>query len=447
MKISCQLNGICRKFQKLIPIELAFDQKKKRTDFTRKRKLPFRQLIAFILYLVVGDKNKSVDSKSGLFFKNARRCGLLPDAQAVHRSSVAKARKKVPWLIFQTLLQEAVSLAYELWPENDKYLWRGMSVFAIDGSNYILPATKELKKEFDPSCGLENPGKGHYPQCLVSTLYDVFRGLPIARTVASYGGSEREEAKKLLPFIPPESLILFDRGYPSYELLLELTENNEGYFLFRCRTKATFSVVKAFAQSGKKEDEICINPSDNYKNKVGAGQAKKLKPIKLRAIRLVNPDGETSILLTNMFDEIEFPRSEIIDLYYKRWEIEVGYRHEKISLKVEAFHGKTSNSVRQELFAAAIMTVIARTMMVVADQVFNNGEKESQFKNAVNALAPEILLLVVDKPQIALQLFRELLKEIARVKYYRSKTKRPSQPRITKRRANEWIINRNKRKH
>lgn len=170
-----------------------------------------------------------------MFFKNARRSGIWPDAEAVHRSAVSKARKKIPWQIFEDLAYDATKLAYEVLPEDPKYLWHGMSVFAFDGSKYDLPATKEIRKEFDPGSGLEHSGKGHYPQCLVSTAYDVFRRLPVGRTVENIkNANEREEAKKLIAHIPAGNLLCFDRGYPSYEFILWLNQNYNGKYLFRC---------------------------------------------------------------------------------------------------------------------------------------------------------------------------------------------------------------------
>jgi hypothetical protein len=125
----------------------------------------------------------------------------------VHRGSASKARRKVPWQIFTDIHTDAVKCAYQLWPEDEhKYLWHGMSVYALDGSKYNLPATDQIRKKFDPNCGLQTDGKGHYPQCLVSTVYDVFRRLPIARTVVEYDSCEREEMKKLLPFVPANSV-------------------------------------------------------------------------------------------------------------------------------------------------------------------------------------------------------------------------------------------------
>jgi len=35
---------------------------------------------------------------------------LLPDAAAVHRSSISKARKKLPWQVFEDLSNKAASL-------------------------------------------------------------------------------------------------------------------------------------------------------------------------------------------------------------------------------------------------------------------------------------------------------------------------------------------------
>ncbi len=76
-------------------------------------------------------------------------------------------------------------MAYESFPEREEYRWNGLSGFAFDGSKYTRPATPALRDEFDPKSGFEYDEKGHYPQCLVTTVYDVFRRLPIARAVWS----------------------------------------------------------------------------------------------------------------------------------------------------------------------------------------------------------------------------------------------------------------------
>ncbi len=320
-----------------------------------------------------------------------------------------------------------------------------MSVFAIDGSKDTLPATQEIRQEFDPDSGLQYPGKGHYPQCLVSTVYDVFRRLPIARNVVPVDSCERKQVEELLPFIPAGSVTIFDRGYPSYGLICYLLAQYSGYFLFRCPAKATFGAVLAFMKSGKREAMIRISPTGKYLSKIAPEDRKKLKPIRLRVIRLVSDDGTVSVLLTNLYNKKEFPRDEIIDLYFKRWEVESFYRDEKIVMEVETFHSKTCNGVLQELFATTIMTVISRTLMQVSSEVFHERFREPQFKNAIMTLASEAAILAPDDPEQSVEIFQAILEEIYRVRYYRPTRPRPSQPRVTKRSNNKWLIGKAKK--
>jgi hypothetical protein len=403
--------------------------------------LPFEALIVFILSLTASGKSSGVDTKSYNFFKNARRSGLWADADTVGRSAISKARKKVPWQIFENLAYDATELAYELFPQNSQYLWHGMSVFAFDGSKYDLPATEEIRKEFDPNGGLGTNGKGHYPQCLVSTAYDVFRRLPVARSVESIeDANEREEAKKLVPHIPAGNLLCFDRGYPGYEFITWLNENYNGYYLFRCSASNTFPAVEQFIESGKNEDIIWLNPTNSYRRQVPAADRKHLLPTKIRAIRLVNPDGVISVLLTNLFDMTEFICDELIDLYFRRWEVENYYRDEKTYLEIEKFHSKSPNGIRQELFSILAMSVIARILMVIS-MVSNETPTQAapQFKNSIMALASDVVAFVSRDPVKSLEILQELLSEIRRVKYYRSKKPRPSQPRVSRRPVNKWV--------
>ena len=449
--IIAEANQSCvniEKFLNIIPLELDSHYKAKESHFTRKRKIPLPRLITFTLSSVASGSNKGVDIKSGEFFRNARRSGLWSDSESIHRSSLTKGRKKIPWQVFQDMLNKAVNVAYDVWPEDSKYTWHGLSVFAIDGSKYTLPATKKIREKFDPESGLEYSGKGHYPQCLVSTIFDVFRRLPVGRTVVGINGSEREEVKNLISCIPcaAQSVVLFDRGYPSYELILYLMYNYAGYFVFRCPASSTFPAVESFIKSGKLEDEIWITPSNNYVRKLSKEERKNLKSIKLRVIKLVSPDGTVSVLLSNLFDRKEFPRRETEGLYFKRYKVEEQYRDEKVTMEIEQFHSKNINGILQELFAAVVMTVITRTLMVISSSFFGGDrEYEFQFKNALMTLASEAAVLVPDYPEKAIEIFNEILFEISRVKYYPPKKSRLPQPRVNKRPPKKWSVTKSKK--
>jgi hypothetical protein len=84
--------------------------------------------------------------------------------------------------------------------------------------------------------------------------------------------------------------------------------------------------------------------------------------------------------------------------------------------------------------------------MVLASERLNSDAGECQFKNAIMVLASEAAVLVPDNPEKAAAIFSEILDEIASVKYYRPKTPRPSQPRVTKRAHNKWCGKRSEKR-
>jgi hypothetical protein len=170
-----------------------------------------------------------------------------------------------------------------------------------------------------------------------------------------------------------------------------------------------------------------------------------LRALRIRVVKLRSPDGTLSVLLTNLYSAVEFPREEIVALYFRRWEVEGYYRDEKMVLEIESFHGKSPNSIRQELFAAMIMTVISRSLMALSSPMSDKGSVEPQFKNAIMTLASEAAVLSAEEPQRAIEIFSLILKEIYRVKYYRPKSPRPSQPRVTKKPINKWADSKRKK--
>jgi len=454
VKFAGQTSGFLENILGFFSSGISPDPEQNPKHFNRKRKLPFERLVVFILHIVSGD-TKGIDIKSGLFFKTARQSGMWTGAQPATRSAVTKARKKMHWRGFESAFSSVVGLALRYWPTDAKYLWHGMSVFAIDGSKFTLPASDEIRAYFDPDSGLQNVGKGHYPQALVSTAFDVLRRIPVARTVMPNNASERKEAMALLARMP-RGIVLFDRGYPSYELILYLMEHYAGHFLFRCPASGTFPAVVSFLASGVDDGIIEIAPSDTYRSKQPSAARRELTSLTVRVVRVILPNGKTAVYLTDLLDSATFSREEIASLYRRRWEVETHYRDEKVHLDIGTFHTRGVNGIHQELFAVVIMAVIARTLMALSTELASDEEEpatvapasstqsrrikpEPQFKHAIMALGQDVAMLVADDPLRALEQFTDLLTQIGKVKYCRPKNLRPSQPRVTKRKINKWI--------
>jgi hypothetical protein len=288
-------------------------------DFSRRRKLPLAHLIVVLLSLAASGRDAGVATKLAAFFTLARRSGLWPGEHSPHRSALTKARAKLPWQVLDILLRRFIALAYEVFPPREEYQWRGLSVFAFDGSTYTLPATEAMRQAFDPQSGLASPGRGHYPQCLVMTAYDVLRRLPVGRTIcALQEGDERAQAQRLLPLLPPKSVSLFDRGFPSYGFLHALHPHAYRYVM-RCPATSTFPAVEAFVRSGRAETSLWLTPSDTFKRHLTPTQRRTRTALRLRAFRLAAPAGTVSVLLTNLVDPRRFPRTAIIALYWPKY--------------------------------------------------------------------------------------------------------------------------------
>jgi hypothetical protein len=420
-------------------------------DFSRRRKLPLAYLIVVLLSLTASGRDAGVATKLAAFFTMARRSGLWPNEHSPHRSALTKARAKLPWQVLDLLLRRLIALAYEVCPPREEYQWCGLSVCAFDGSTYTLPATEGIRQAFDPHSGLASPGRGHYPQCLVMTVVDVLRRLPIGRTIcALQDGDERVQAQRLLPHLPPNSVSLFDRGFPSYGFLHTLHHNAHRYVM-RCPATATFPAVAAFARSGRAETILWLTPSDTFKRHLTPSQRRTRTTLRLRAIRLAGPDGTVSVLLTNLGDSRRFPRPALIALYWRRWAVETHYRDEKSLQHIAHFHSRTPEGIRQERWAILIGCVIARTLTALAVPSESIETAQSlvrpQLKNALMRFAHEAALLIPAHPGRALVVFQELLQAIRQVKYYKPKAPRPTRPRVNKHPANKWQADRQKKLH
>lgn len=350
-------------------------------------------------------------------------------------SSITQARAKVKWQAFEQMFTNAVNLAYKHCPIDDSHLWKGHSVFAVDGSKYTLPASKDIRTHFDPDSGLQTQGKGHYPEANVLVAYDVFRRLPIICSIDSVHIGEQPALEKIIADVPKGVLVL-DRGYHSYKMLEMLTNRYNGFFLVRCGV-STANQFKRFIASGKSEDTILLKPTYPFRAQFKIDQRRTLKPILVRAIRHVTTDGQVSLLLTNLLDSKMYKAEDVLDLYRKRWVIENHYRNEKVHVEIEKFHSRSANGVRQEFYAAATVAVISR-ILIWRSHSFGGNKIEPQFKNALLCCSHFAALFVCQNEKRSLRLFEIVLECIARTKYYRHKKPRPYQPRISKQPHNKW---------
>lgn len=322
--------------------------------FTRERVLTFKKLILFITNLA----------------RKTLQLGLYDFASKIDEESATKqafsaARKKINSIVFKLMNQKFIT---ETYTDNDYALLKGRRILAVDGTFIQLPSSPEIAQEYGYK---KNQYGNAIPSAKASTVYDVLNKLTLDSIIAHSETSEKKLAIQHIDNIlqinkqadfKEQDLFIFDRGYPSMELLTKLTVEKNDY-LMRCPT-SFISEVRAVIKSKKVDQTIEINIFDSSRNL--SVNLKALFPnlardakFKLRVVACPLPSGEREILITSLLDEKEFSPLVLFNLYNRRWDTEENYKFFKAIAQVENFSGKSKLAVEQDFYATALMCNIA----------------------------------------------------------------------------------------
>jgi len=279
----------------------------------------------------------------------------------VTNSAYTQARAKLNYTAFIEMKDKSVDMFYE---DGEYNRYRNFRLLAVDGSVVILPNSDEIKKEFNPTaakCQIEDFSK-EVVQARVSTLYDVMNNMAIDATIrnkVNKEGStlraydERTLAVEHLDYCGKEDLVIFDRGYPSYEFFARYAQKTN----FLCRLKKT-SFIRAkslFAPHCEHKDIVL---EINAPKKLREGLKKENLPVKMkiRFVQVILDNGTIEVLATNILDDEVLQTSDFMELYARRWGIETYYDVLKNRLSLENFTGLSTLAIKQDFYATVFLT-------------------------------------------------------------------------------------------
>jgi hypothetical protein len=163
-----------------------------------------------------------------------------------------------------------------------------------------------------------------------------------------------------------KELILFDRGYPSFELIQGLLERKIHYAM---RVREKFSV--AIDRLGLGDHSVELKRGNDR--------------IAVRVIKFLLPSGTVETLITDMTDQ-RLGADDFKALYFKRWPIETKYDQIKNKLAIENLSGMLADNIRQDFYAAMILTNLAAEFLEEAQKAADNEreEKENRWQYKIN---------------------------------------------------------------
>lgn len=419
-----------------IPTTLPSHHLSAETDFSRKPKLTISDVFTFLFSSVSSGVKGGVRPQLQRFLISQSTASDLANIKLVHTSNLCRARYKIRWEAFHDLFADLVDQVYCHW-NAEEFNYHTLPVVAVDGSQFTLPSSAEIREEFDPTTPLLKAGGRYFPQSLVMTAFDVFRKVPVARSITPTNSSERRELLSLIQDIKRRSLLVLDRGYFGYEVFNRLIFESDHEFLAKLPLHSNIKEVKAFVESGERDQHITINVTKTYLDNVRNGKTElvnNLEPLEVRIIRYKAGDSE-ALLVTSLLDDNRYTEQSIIDLYRARWEVENYYRDEKVWLEIEDFHSKKVQGVKQELYAVLIMSLLTRIQLYI-EELKTDRKGVPQFLNAITTLSSSLPRLTALPFEEGKQCLRNLLQTIVSIRYYPQKNR--VFPRVSRRPQNKW---------
>ena len=222
----------------------------------------------------------------------------------------------------------------------------------------------------------------------VSVIYDVLNNIIVDSIITN---SKTHEMKitinEHLQHTQKYDLIIFDRGYPSYEMFARIIHQTPSDFLIRMKRTMYKKHTEALfdKESGITDIVATITPSTKTVKEM-CEKENLPKSIDIRFVQVILDDGEVEVLATSILDPTMIAQQEFKALYFKRWKIETYYDIMKNRLSLENFSGTTVLSIKQDFYATMFISNMESVLSHGLNEELANeeGNKRKKYTQKVN---------------------------------------------------------------
>ena len=220
--------------------------------------------------------------------------------------------------------------------------WRLMSV---DGMEWDVPDTAANREAFGSRGGSEGPGA--YPKVRVVTVSECASHAAVLAVTGpaagGKGGGEQSLARRLLPRLEPDWLLLADRNFYCFTDWCTAADTGAA-LLWRVKSDIRLPVLELLPDGSYRS--VLVNPKITWSKRAAlleaAARGDDLEPGQARYVRVVEyevPDREGDgnddliVLVTTITDLRLGPAQDLARAYHQRWEHEAGNQQLKTYLR------------------------------------------------------------------------------------------------------------------
>lgn len=276
-------------------------------------------------------------------------------------SAYCQARKRLPRSLARQVLRHTAQAMSAAWDAEGR--WQQRQVYLFDGSTLRLPASEELTHYY--GCPSGGRGTSHWPVMRVMAAFHLYSGVVAEVIEASHDTSEYDMAVQLFRAMPPGGVWVGDRMFGIYRMLQVIVDRQQDA-LIRIQAKDIGRWVDKHQLSAPIDLEVLWSPSPADHPECGV----PLRAIRGRFlhVRIEHPGFRPLpiSLFTTLTDREQYPLEALLQLYARRWGVEVDLRKVKTTLGMQELSGKSRDIVCKELYLGLTAYNLIRALMMEA---------------------------------------------------------------------------------
>jgi hypothetical protein len=248
---------------------------------------------------------------------------------------------------------------------SDDGLWRHRRVKIVDGTGLSMPDTKANQKIY-PQSQRQKLGCG-FPVMKLVVTFSLATGAIIGFIKGTLHDAERTLFKNLWDLFEPGDVVLADSAFCSYADFYFLSQRGVDCVManHHRRTKG-LQFVKSLGKQDRLLYWIKMKPCPTW---LGKSQWKKVpEKLLIREVSFqVTVRGfktKRITLATTLFDQRQYPKEDLAQLYRRRWMAELYLRDIKTTLGMDLLRCKTPDMVHKELIMYMIAYNLIRALIL-----------------------------------------------------------------------------------
>jgi Transposase DDE domain len=323
-------------------------------------------------------------AKTVSYLNSLRIANSLPTASA-NPASFWEGVKRTPRGFLQDLMVTVAKKTQAALPPH--YLWKGLRVKAIDGTTITMNDTPANQLAF-PQVGGQKKGVG-FPIARLVILQNLMTGMVDAMEFGPYQGKgtgEMSLAKPIIESLEDKDLLIGDRYYPSYFMMAKLMKRKiHGVFQIQGARHYDF-------RTGEKQGELDHIVHWKRPSKPLAMILEEFnqipQEIKIRELDVTQDVGARNriILVTTLHDPKTHTKTDLANLYKRRWEIESCLKNLKDEMGMHHIKENSPKLVEIAILSHLIAHNQIQWFRLSVAAVKKKPVREVSFKATINTL-------------------------------------------------------------